>query len=320
MTDADSIELVDMHPPHADLLEEALEGLTGDPKTLPCKLFYDKRGSELFEAICELPEYYLTRTEIGILRRYLGEIADVLGPRVQLIEPGSGAGTKTRLLLDALEDPVSYVPLDISKEHLREAAASIHEDYPDLEVQPVCADFHQPIHVPDPAREPERRVVFFPGSTIGNFTPAEARDFLDHMADLAGPGGGLLIGFDRRKAPKTLIAAYDDSQGITAAFNKNLLRRLNLDLDTAFPLDGFRHEARWNEAHSRIEMHLVSTAEQTVRLGDQDVRFAEGESIRTECCHKYGPEGIAPLAERFELVRTWTDDEDRFGIQYLAVR
>ena len=320
MTGADSIELLDLHPPHADLAEEALRGLSTEQKTLPCKLFYDKQGSVLFEQICELPEYYLTRTEISILQDNLGEIAEVLGPRVQLIEPGSGAGTKTRLLLGALDDPVSYVPLDISKDHLWEVAESIHEDFPALQVQPVCADFHQPIHVPDPARKPERRVVFFPGSTIGNFEAEEARDFLDHMADLAGPGGGLLIGFDRRKAPATLIAAYDDSQGVTAEFNKNLLRRLNADLGTEFPLDGFRHEARWNDAHSRIEMHLVSTDERTVRLGDTDVHFAAGESIHTESCHKYGPEGVAPLADRFEVVHTWTDDEQRFGVQYLAVR
>ena len=320
MTDADSIELLDMHPPHADLAEEALRGLSTEQKTLPCKLFYDKRGSELFEAICELPEYYLTRTEISILQRFMDEIAEVLGPRVQLIEPGSGAGTKTRLLLDALRDPVSYVPLDISKEHLWEVAESIHHDYPDLLVQPVCADFMQPIHVPDPPQPPDRRVVFFPGSTIGNFNPDEARAFLDHMADLAGPGGGLLIGFDRRKAPETLVAAYDDSQGVTAAFNLNVLRRLNLDLGTAFPLEAFRHEARWNADKSRIEMHLVSRSEQTIRLGSTEVHFAMGESIRTECCHKYGPEGVADLADRFELVRTWTDDENRFGIQYLAVK
>lgn len=320
MSSTDSIELVDMHPPHADLAEETLRGLSGEQKTLPCKLFYDKRGSELFEAICELPEYYLTRTEISILRRFMDEITRALGPRVQLIEPGSGAGTKTRLLLDALEDPVSYVPLDISKEHLRAVAESIHRDYPDLQVQPVCADFVQPIHVPDPARPPERRVVFFPGSTIGNFHPEEARAFLDHLADLAGPGGGLLIGFDRRKSPEILVAAYDDSAGLTAEFNLNLLRRLNLDLGTVFPLEGFAHEARWNEQHGRIEMHLVSKADQTVRLGETDVQFHAGESIRTECCHKYGPEGVADLADRFELIHTWTDDEDRFGIQYLTVR
>lgn len=320
MSDADSIELLDLHPADEDLAEEALRGLSHEQKTLPCKLFYDKRGSELFETICELPEYYLTRTEIGILQRFMDEIVEVLGPRVQLIEPGSGAGIKTRLLLDALEDPVSYVPLDISKERLQEVAASIHEDYPGLQVQPVCADFHQPILVPDPPSRPTRRVVFFPGSTIGNFDPDEAREFLGHLADLAGPGGGLLIGFDLRKAPETLIAAYDDSQGVTAEFNLNLLRRLNLDLGTEFPLDGFRHEARWVAEKSRIEIHLVSRKDQTVRLGDTDIHFDEGESIRTECCHKYGPEGVADLAERFELARTWTDDEQRFGVQYLAVR
>ena len=310
-------DILDLHPAAADLEAEALQGLTSEPKTLPCKLLYDQEGSELFEQICELPEYYLTRTETKILRDSMPEITAALGPRVQLIEPGSGAGTKTRLLLDALEDLVSYVPIDISKEHLRDVAARIRADYPGLQVQAVCADFLQQIQVPVPAREPASRVVFFPGSTIGNFHPEEARAFLGRMADLAGPNGGLLIGFDRRKDPALLTAAYDDAQGVTAAFNRNLLRRLNLDLGTDFPLEQFVHEARWNEAASRIEMHLVSRVEQAVRVGSKEILFAAGESIRTECCHKYGPEGIAPLADRFTLVHTWTDADERFGVQYL---
>jgi L-histidine N-alpha-methyltransferase len=312
------IDLIDLHPAQADLEAEALRGLTSVPKTLPCKLFYDQRGSELFEAICELPEYYPTRAETAILRNSMDEITAVLGPRVQLIEPGSGAGTKTRLLLDALEDPVSYVPIDISKEHLREAAESIRRSYPDLQVQAVCADFVQPFHVPEATRPARCRVIFFPGSTIGNFHPDEAREFLGRMADLAGPSGGLLIGFDRRKKPETLIAAYDDAQGVTAEFNLNVLHRLNLDVGTAFPLDKFDHRARWNEEASRIEMHLVSQIDQTIRVGETEVHFAQGESIRTECCYKYGAEGVAGLTDRFELVRSWTDETERFGVQYLA--
>lgn len=311
-------ELIDLHPAPADLEAEALAGLTADPKTLPCKLFYDQRGSELFEQICELPEYYLTRTETGILRASLGEIAAAIGPRVQVIEPGSGAGTKTRLLLDALEDPVSYVPIDISKEHLRGVAERMHREYPDLQVQPVCADFLQPIEAPEPARPPARRIVFFPGSTIGNFHADEARAFLGRMADLVGPNGGLLIGFDRRKEPALLEAAYDDSQGITAAFNKNALRRLNADIGTTFDLESFDHEARWNDAESRIEIHLVSNVEQTVRVGDTDIAFAKGDSIWTESCHKYGPEGVADLTDRFGFVRTWTDETEQFGVQFLT--
>ena len=309
---------IDLHPAPADLEAEALRGLTRDEKTLPCKLFYDKRGSELFEAICELPEYYLTRTETGILRASMEEITAVLGPRVQLIEPGSGAGTKTRLLLVALEDPVSYVPIDISKEHLREVAVSIGREYPGLQVQAVCADFLQPIQVPAPARPPRSRVVFFPGSTIGNFHPDEARVFLGRMADLAGPDGGLLIGFDRRKDPDVLIAAYDDARGVTAEFNLNILRRLNADVGANFDLAQFQHVARWNEEESRIEIYLRSTVDQTVRIGAREVHFADGETIRTEDCHKYGPEGVADLTDRFSLIRTWTDANERFGVQYLA--
>ena len=272
-------ELIDLCPAPADLEAEALAGLTSDPKTLPCKLFYDQHGSELFEQICELPEYYLTRTETAILRDSLSEIAAAIGPRAQVIEPGSGAGTKTRLLLDALEDPVSYVPIDISKDHLREVAERIHRDYPNLQVQAICADFLQPIEAPTPAREAARRLVFFPGSTIGNFHPDEARGFLDRMADLAGVNGCLLIGFDRRKDPGALIAAYDDSQGVTAEFNRNALRRLNDDVGTAFDLLRFEHDARWVEAESRMEIHLVSTTDQTVRVG------LDGHCLRTRRVH-----------------------------------
>ncbi len=309
--------LLDLHPAPADLEAEALRGLSAEPKTLPCKLFYDEKGSELFESICEQPEYYLTRVETAILRDSLSEIAAVLGPRVQLIEPGSGAGTKTRLLLDALDDLVSYVPIDISREHLLGVAESLRRDYPGLQVQAVCADFQQTIPAPEPDRPARRRVVFFPGSTIGNFTADEARAFLERMAEVAGPGGGILLGFDRRKDPQALIAAYDDAAGVTAEFNRNLLQRLNLDVGTDFVLERFTHEARWNEAVQRIEMHLVSTTNQAVQLGEHTIAFAEGESILTECCHKYGPEGVAGLTDRFRWVQTWTDADERFGIQFL---
>lgn len=317
MTAAGDDALLDLHPPVADLQAEALAGLTDDPKWLPCKLFYDQRGAELFEQICETPEYYLTRVETSLLAASMDEIVACLGPQVQLIEPGSGAGTKTRLLLSALEDLVSYVPIDISKEHLRAVAESIRRDYPGLEVQAVCADFSQEIVAPEPARPARRRVVFFPGSTIGNFEPEQARAFLGRMADLAGPDGGLLIGFDRRKDPAVLEAAYDDAAGITAAFNKNALRHLNDEIGADFDLEHFEHVARWNAVCSRIEMHLRSTTDQTVHLGEAAIHFDAGETIHTESCHKYGPEGIAPLAERFELVQTWTDADEQFGIQFL---
>ncbi len=316
----DSNDLIDLHPAVADLRAEALRGLSATPKTLPCKLFYDEVGAKLFEDICEQPEYYLTRVETSILEASMDEIVACLGPRVQLIEPGSGAGTKTRLLLSALDDPVAYVPIDISKEHLRGVASAIRADYPGLEVQAVCADFSQEITAPEPERTPARRIVFFPGSTIGNFDAPEARAFLGRMADLAGPGGGLLIGFDRRKDVAVLKAAYDDEAEVTAAFNKNALVRLNDEIGADFDLDAFEHEARWNEEHQRIEMHLRSTKAQDVALAGETIRFAADETIHTESCHKYGPEGVLPLTDRFELVKTWTDPQERFGLQFLAVR
>lgn len=316
----DASDLIDLHPAVADLRDEAIRGLTAEPKTLPCKLFYDEVGAKLFEEICEQPEYYLTRVETSILEASMDEIVACLGPQVQLIEPGSGAGTKTRLLLSALDDPVAYVPIDISKEHLRGVADAIRRDYPGLEVQAVCADFSQEITAPEPTRTPKRRIVYFPGSTIGNFEADEARAFLGRMADLAGPGGGLLIGFDRQKEVALLEAAYDDAAKVTAAFNKNALVHLNAEAQADFDLDAFEHEARWNDEHKRIEMHLRSTKAQQVTLGDETIPFAEGETIHTESCHKYGPDGVVPLTDRFEHVKTWTDPEDRFGIQFLAVR
>ncbi|MDF1700330.1 MAG: L-histidine N(alpha)-methyltransferase [Planctomycetota bacterium] len=315
-----SDDLIDLEPAVADLEAEAVAGLTAARKTLPCKLFYDQRGAELFEAICELPEYYLTRVEASILRTSMDEIVAHIGPQVQLIEPGSGAGTKTRLLLSALEDPVSYVPIDISKEHLRDVAARIRADYPDLEVQAVCADFSQAIPAPPTSRPARRRIVFFPGSTIGNFEADDARAFLGRMADLAGPGGGLLIGFDRAKDPAVLEAAYDDSAGVTAEFNTNALHRLNAEAGADFALEHFEHLARWNPEYQRIEMHLRSLVDQVVHLGAHEITFAAGETIHTECCHKYGPEGVAGLTDRFDVVATWTDPEERFGIQFLEVR
>ncbi|MDJ0522049.1 MAG: L-histidine N(alpha)-methyltransferase [Planctomycetota bacterium] len=313
------LDLVDDSPTANDLAREALAGLRAEPKTLPAKLFYDERGSELFEQICELPEYYLTRTETGILRAHLPEIAAALGPQVQLIEPGSGAGTKTMLLLGALEDPVGYVPIDISHEHLLDAARRTSERFPELEIQPLSGDFLAPLDIPAPARPPRRRIVFFPGSSIGNFQDAAATAFLGRLADMAGPGGGLLIGFDLRKDPAVLVAAYDDAQGVTAAFNRNMLTHLNREAGTDFVPERFRHEARWNEAESRIEMHLVSVDEQEVRIAGETVRFGAGESVRTECCTKYGPEGVTPLTDRFVAQQTWFDDERRFGVQYLEV-
>jgi dimethylhistidine N-methyltransferase len=313
-----SAELIDLEPAPADLVAEAIRGLGGSPKTLPCKLFYDKHGSDLFEAICELPEYYPTRTEIGILRRHLREIAEAIGPRVQLVELGSGSSTKTRILLDALVDPVAYSPIDISREHLWESAERIQAAYPDLQVQAVCSDYIEPFQIPDPERRPERRVVFFPGSTIGNFHAPEARRFLARIADAVGVGGGLLIGADLRKSEDVLVAAYDDAQGVTAEFNLNLLHRLNREANADFAVDQFEHRSVWNDAMGRVEMHLVSRVEQRVSVGGRTFDFAAGETIHTECAYKYRVAELADLADGFELRRVWMDDRRQFSVQYLV--
>jgi len=316
---ARQVELIDFEPAPTDFAAEAIHGLGSEPKTLPCKLFYDKRGSELFERICSLPEYYPTRTEIGIMRRYRDDIVASLGSRIQLVELGSGSSLKTQILLDALVAPASYVPVDISRDHLWESAERIQAAYPELPVQAVCADYMESFEVPAPARPAERRGVFFPGSTIGNFHEPDARQFLGRIADLVGPGGGLLIGVDLRKAPATLVAAYDDSQGVTAEFNLNLLYRLNREADSDFVVEQFDHRSVWNDAMGRVEMHLVSRVEQNVRIAGEIFHLDAGEPIRTECAYKYELRQFADLAERFEVRQVWVDDRQRFSVQYLVV-
>jgi dimethylhistidine N-methyltransferase len=313
------IQLIDLEPAPADITAEAIAGLRGDPKTLPCKLFYDKRGSELFDAICELPEYYPTRTEIGIVRDNLEAIAAAVGPRVHLIELGSGSSTKTRILLDALDEPVAYAPIDISREHLLESAERLHHSYPDLEVQPVCADYTQPMEIPRPHVPPARRVVFFPGSTIGNFHAADARRFLDRIAEMAGPGGGLLVGVDLRKDREILVAAYDDEDGVTAEFNLNLLHRLNREANADFDVEQFEHRSVWNDSLGRIEMHLVSRVAQTAAIDGHVFEFAANEPVRTECAYKYRIDQFEQVAERFRVRKVWTDADRRFSVQYLVV-
>lgn len=315
----DALELIDLEPAPADVAADAIEGLRSDPKTLPCKLFYDKRGSELFERICELPEYYPTRTEIAIKRHHLDDIIAALGPRIQLVEFGSGSSIKTEILLDALIDPVSYVPIDISRQHLWESAARVNAAYPELLVQPVCADYLGDIDVPDPERTPDRRVVFFPGSTIGNFECEDACAFLGRIADLVGPGGGLLIGVDLRKSPEVLVSAYDDDQGVTAEFNLNLLHRLNREAGADFDVDQFRHRSSWNDALGRVEIHIVSRIDQRATVAGREFSFRAGEEILTECAHKYRISEFAELAEDFEVRCVWTDERELFSVQYLVV-
>ncbi len=242
----------------SDFLADASEGLSSNPRTLPCKYFYDERGAALFQKICELPEYYITRTEIDILDRNRVDIASHLGPNIELIGLGTGAGTKTRILIEALENPAVYIPVDISEKQLRESTALFQEIFPDLEILPVCADYLQPVMLPSPRQNPARNVVYFPGSTIGNFQPTEATEFLGRIANVCRENGGLLVGVDLKKDPHVLEAAYNDSAGVTAQFNLNLLTRLNRELGADFDLESWRHRAVYNSDAGRIEMYLIS--------------------------------------------------------------
>jgi L-histidine N-alpha-methyltransferase len=307
--------------PEADVVRrEVLSGLAARPKRLPCKLFYDEVGSRLFESICELDEYYLTRTELGILRERVVEVARVARPGCRVVEFGSGASVKTRLLLDALERPSAYVPIDIARGALLESAAALALDYPELDVQPVCADYTREVELP-PALDGVRTLGFFPGSTIGNFEPAEAVTFLRRVRAHCGSGGLLLIGADLKKERVTLEAAYDDRAGVTAEFNKNILRVLNREHRARFSLETFRHRAFYDERHGRVEMHLVSTTRQRIAVGSELVSFEAGEAIVTEHCYKYDLDQLRGLAHKsgFEPVRIWTDARDLFAVALLAV-
>jgi dimethylhistidine N-methyltransferase len=312
-------ELTDYDPNVADEAREILAGLAEPQKRVSPKYFYDQRGSELFDRICELPEYYPTRTELRIMREHHAAIAEAVGPDVCLIELGSGSSLKTRLLLRSLPRVAAYVPVDISREHLQQAAADLAADFPDVEVLPVCADFTQPFELPTATAVVRKNVVYFPGSTIGNFDPDAARALLDVVYREAGPGGGLLIGVDLQKSKDILERAYNDGEGVTAEFNLNLLRRFNRELDADFDLAAFRHFAVYDAAHGRIEMHLESLADQTVTVAGRAIPFERGETILTEYSHKYTLEGFAEFAREsgFEREHVWTDDDALFSIQYL---
>jgi dimethylhistidine N-methyltransferase len=305
------------------LVEDVLHGLQTTPKRLSPTYFYDERGSKLFDEICELPEYYITRTETQILRRHAREIARRIGENALLVELGSGASIKTRLLLDELPDLAAYVPVDISRTHLMAAARRISATYPGLEVLPACADFTQGFPLPRPRTTPSRIIAFFPGSTIGNFDPPAAIDLMRLMRTIAtsrpGTRGGLVIGFDLVKDPAILERAYNDKAGVTAEFNLNVLRRLNRELGATFDLQRFRHQAVWVPQANRIEMRLVSTEEQGISMAEETISFAAGEAIITEHCHKYTPELFAEQAGAAGWTgrETWTDELNYFHVQYL---
>ena len=316
-----SIALHDFEPRLDSFHDEVVAGLTQDAKTLPCKFFYDERGSQLFDAICDLPEYYPTRTEMAIMRESVSEMVALLGPGCRLVEYGSGSSLKTRVLLDHAPDLASYVPVDISREHLRKSASALASAYPALEVLPVCADYTQPFALPSGRRPVQHSVVYFPGSTVGNFHPRQAQDFLTRIAALCGAGGGLLIGVDLKKSSAILEPAYNDAQGVTAAFNLNLLTRINRELGADFDLAHWRHQARYNPVQGRIEMHLVSQADQQAHIGDVTIRFHAGETIHTECSYKYSLSDFDCLAQRsgWNVQRVWTDPQQLFSVQYLTV-
>jgi dimethylhistidine N-methyltransferase len=307
-------------PGTSDLLADVIAGLSSDPRTLPCKYFYDERGAALFQKICELPEYYITRTEIDILGRHRAEIASQLGSNIELIGLGTGAGTKTRILIEALDKPAAYIPVDISEKQLRKSAALFRRIFPDLEVLPVCADYLQPVVLPSPHHKAARNVVYFPGSTIGNFEPNEALEFLRRIANVSGQGGGLLIGVDLQKDQNVIEAAYNDSAGVTAQFNLNLLAHINRQIGANFDLSRWQHRGIYNAEAGRIEMYLISAADQTVRIQDQQFHFRSGEKILTEHSYKYTPEGFIALARQagFDFAKLWTDDARLFGVFYFS--
>ena len=308
----------DLAPSEDNFRDAVLAGLGGEPKTLPCKFFYDVRGSALFEQICDVPEYYLTRTEIGILEDYAGAIAGHIGAHCRLVELGSGSSRKVRILLEALEAPVAYVPVDISREHLREAASRLAADFPELSVIAVCADYTRPFPLPPLPGPAGKRVGFFPGSTIGNFEPAAVVRFLAHCAELLGPEGEMLVGVDLKKERAILERAYNDRAGLNAAFNLNLLERVNRELDGDIDVARFEHLAFYDEEKGRMELYLKSLADQTATIAGRHFHFAEGERIHTENSYKYAIPEFRALAREagFRAVRTWTDQNQLFSVHY----
>jgi L-histidine N-alpha-methyltransferase len=303
-----------------DELDELIDGLRRPEMMISPKYFYDERGSQLFEEITRLPEYYPTETELGIMRDNVGEIARLVGKQASLIEFGSGSSLKTRILLEHLDELAAYVPVDISEDHLLESAQQIREEFPHLDVLPVVADFTQPFQLPSPKVMPVRNVVYFPGSTIGNFTNEAALDLLRVMHGEAGEDGALLIGVDLQKDPAIIERAYNDSAGVTAEFNRNMLRHLNREFDADFDLDAFAHSAEYNEEEGRIEIRLVSEQDQEFTLGDVSFSIGKDQAILTEYSHKYTLEGFAAMAEAtgFRVERVWMDAERLFSVQYLV--
>ena len=319
MPDGTPFAFHDLAPGEDSFRDAVLAGLSAKPKSLPCKFFYDQRGSALFEAICEVPEYYLTRTELGILETYAGVIAERIGPNCRLVELGSGASVKVRLLLKALDQPLAYVPVDISRGFLKEAAAAIATDFPDVEVVAVCADYTRPFALPKITGPAGKTVGFFPGSTIGNFEPEAVVAFLSHVGQLLGPGAEMLIGADVKKDKAILDAAYNDAAGLNAAFNLNLLHRIAKELDSDIAIDDFAHVAFYNPDEGRVELYIKSLKDQQAVIAGRRFSFTAGEMIHTENSYKYAIPQFHALAVRagFRALDTWTDPEGKFAVYYL---
>ena len=312
------LEFHDFSPAKEDFRAALLAGLTAEAKAIPCRFLYDAHGSALFDRICELPEYYPTRTELGILRAVAPLIAARVGPGARMIELGGVNSLKARILLDALDWPAAYIPVDISREHLRASAQAVHAEHPGLSVLAVCADYTQPFALPD-APGDGMRLGFFPGSTIGNLGPDEAAAFLASWAQRLGPGAAMVVGVDLQKDAAILEPAYDDAAGVTAAFSKNLLARANRDLGADFDLDAFAHRARYDAGRGRIEIHLRSLRAQTARVGDAAIDFLEGECVHVEDSCKYTLDGFRALARAagFRPAAVWTDPAQLFSVHYL---
>lgn len=301
-------------------IDSLIAGLNKPRKTISPKYFYDEAGSALFDEITELPEYYLTRTELDIMSTHIDEMVALFGPQASLIEFGSGSSLKTRMLLEHLDDLAAYVPVDISENHLLASQRDLQAEFPHIDVLPVVADFTHPFSLPNPATMPLRNIVYFPGSTIGNFEYDDAIALLRVMYQEAGAGGALFIGVDLQKDPAVINAAYNDSAGVTARFNLNILRHLNREFGSDFDLGSFQHRATYRADEGRVAIELVSTRQQVARLGESDIAFGDGETVLTEYSHKYTLDGFAAMAALagFKVEQVWTDPKQWFGVQFLV--
>ncbi len=313
-------ELDDQSPQWLEELQRLRHGLRQTQKWISSMYFYDDAGARLFDRITEQPEYYLTRTELAIMRRHVGEMAERIGPEAMVIEPGSGAGEKIRLLLHALAHPVAYVPIEIARRHLEASSGALAGDFPDIKILPVWGDFTQPLDIPEPKQKVRRRAIYFPGSTLGNFEPGDAVALLENFAGMVDEGGVALVGVDLAKEASAIESAYNDAAGVTAAFNLNMLAHLNQRFGADFDISAFEHFAFYNERESRVEMHLRSRYKQTVQLAGEAVHFEADETIHTESSYKYTDERFAELAVAggFRLLETWKDAESLFSVRYLV--